>query len=183
MNSPASDYPPGNLRVSDEDRDRAVAELSQAFQAGRITREEFDQRSGQALRAATGKELTDLLADLPPGRSPAPRTGGALQLRHSAVGARVAAGASAAAAAGLTAVALTNGLSHPGPGPDLAQREFAQKVVERVAGLKIPVPPAQPVPGFDWAGTITPAVFAVLLVALAVYLLNIARTGRPHPAA
>ncbi len=50
-------YPSGNLRVSDADRDRALAELSEAFQAGRITPGEFDERSGQALHARTGSDL------------------------------------------------------------------------------------------------------------------------------
>lgn len=59
-------FPPGDFRVSDADRDRALAELSEAFRIGRITAGEFDQRSGQALHARTGKELTALLADLPP---------------------------------------------------------------------------------------------------------------------
>lgn len=72
-------YPRGDLRVSDADRDRAVSELSEAFQAGRLTMEEFEERSGQALGARTGKDLTRLLADLP--RSPVPaavtQTGGA----------------------------------------------------------------------------------------------------------
>lgn len=58
-------FPPGDLRVSDADRDRAQSELSKAFQVGRLTADEFDQRSGQALRARTGKELSALLADLP----------------------------------------------------------------------------------------------------------------------
>ena len=178
MDNAVAGYPPGNLRVSDADRDRALADLSEAFQSGRITRDEFDQRSGQALRASTGKELTALLADLPPDRGPAARKG-AVERPHRVVAARIAAGASAATAAGLTAVALTNALSKPSPGPDLAQREFAKQVVARVAHLSIPVPPAQPVPGFDWAGTITPAVFAVLLVALAVYLLRMAHVSRP----
>jgi hypothetical protein len=59
------DYPPGDLRASDADRDRAVGELSQHFEAGRLTAEELDERTGRALRARTGKELVDLLADLP----------------------------------------------------------------------------------------------------------------------
>jgi hypothetical protein len=59
-------FPPGDLRVSDADRDRALSELREALRVGRITSDEFDQRSGQALRARTGKELTALLADLPP---------------------------------------------------------------------------------------------------------------------
>jgi hypothetical protein len=44
-------YPSGDLRVSDAERDRALSELSEALQAGRITAEEFDQRSGQVLPA------------------------------------------------------------------------------------------------------------------------------------
>jgi Domain of unknown function (DUF1707) len=63
-------YPPGDLRVSDADRDRAVAELSEHFEAGRLTAEELDDRTGLALRARTGKQLADLLADLPRGEDP-----------------------------------------------------------------------------------------------------------------
>ena len=65
MDEAGRGFPPGDLRVSDADRDRALSELSEAFRVGRITADEFDQRSGQALRARTGKELTALLADLP----------------------------------------------------------------------------------------------------------------------
>lgn len=66
-------YPPGDLRVSDADRDRALAELSQAFQAGRITADEFDERSGQALHSRTGKELT---GRVPQGNGGAPGPAG-----------------------------------------------------------------------------------------------------------
>ena len=58
-------FPAGNMRASDADRDRALAELTDHYQAGRISTEEFDDRSGQALQARTGKELADLFADLP----------------------------------------------------------------------------------------------------------------------
>ena len=58
-------FPPGHLRVSDADRERALSELGEALRVGRITAGEFDERSGQALRSRTGKELTALLADLP----------------------------------------------------------------------------------------------------------------------
>jgi hypothetical protein len=64
------DYPAGDLRVSDADRDRAISDLSEHFQTGRITADEFDERSGQALKARTGKELDALFVDLPPGRAP-----------------------------------------------------------------------------------------------------------------
>jgi hypothetical protein len=63
----ARGFPQGELRVSDGDRDRALSELSEAYQVGRITADEFDHRSMQALSARTGKELAALLADLPPG--------------------------------------------------------------------------------------------------------------------
>jgi Domain of unknown function (DUF1707) len=59
-------YPAGNLRVSDTDRDQAVAELARHFQAGRLTVTELDERSGRALRSRTGNDLAGLLADLPP---------------------------------------------------------------------------------------------------------------------
>jgi len=63
-------FPAGELRASDADRDAAIAELSEHFQTGRLTREEFDERSAQALQARTGRELTELFADLPGGDQP-----------------------------------------------------------------------------------------------------------------
>jgi len=71
MDSDARRFPPGDVRVSDAERDRALSELSEAFQAGRITADEFGQRSSQALSARTGKELTAPFADLPLGGGPA----------------------------------------------------------------------------------------------------------------
>jgi hypothetical protein len=79
-------YSAGDLRVSDADRDRAISELSEHCQAGRLTADEFDERSGQALQARTGTELAALFADLPrdraavtspppPGPAPAMRIG------------------------------------------------------------------------------------------------------------
>ena len=65
-----STYPSGALRVSDADRDRAIAELSEHFQAGLATVEELDDRTGQALRARTGQELADLFTDLPRQKAP-----------------------------------------------------------------------------------------------------------------
>ena len=76
-------FPAGDLRVSDADRERAQSELSKAFRVGRITADEFDQRSGQALRARTGKELTALLADLPLDGPPAIRATVAEPANHA----------------------------------------------------------------------------------------------------
>jgi hypothetical protein len=70
VSTDARGFPPGKLRVSDGDRDRALSELTEAYQVGRITADEFDHRSMQALRATTGAELATLLADLPPAESP-----------------------------------------------------------------------------------------------------------------
>jgi hypothetical protein len=70
VDSATRDYPPGDLRLSDADRDRAVAELSEHFEAGRLTAEELDERTGRALRARTGTELADLFADLPRHQDP-----------------------------------------------------------------------------------------------------------------
>lgn len=81
MDTPNSSFPPGDLRVSDADRDRAVAELSEHFQTGRLTQEEFEDRSGQALRARTGRELSELFTDLPPSMPPAATSPGSMRRR------------------------------------------------------------------------------------------------------
>ena len=73
MNTATRDYPSGGLRVSDADRDRVIAELSEHFQAGRLTVEELEDRTGRALQARTAGELAGLFTDLP--RRPAAVTG------------------------------------------------------------------------------------------------------------
>jgi Domain of unknown function (DUF1707) len=64
-----------DLRISDADRDQAIARLSEHFQAGRLTTEEFDERSGKALQAKTGRELAVLFTDLPPAQAGAAQAG------------------------------------------------------------------------------------------------------------
>jgi Domain of unknown function (DUF1707) len=168
MNGTTTDpYPPGDMRVSDADRDRAVSELTAAYQAGRLRHEEFDERSTKALHAATGKELTDLLTDLPADRAAADLE------KQGAVGVLATRIVMGATAVSLGFLALANGLSTPAPAhvPTAAQREFARQVLasQGIHVSNIPVQPAT-VPGFDWAGTITPAVIALLLIALIVVL-------------
>jgi DUF1707 SHOCT-like domain len=71
MNATPENAPAAEIRASDADRDAVLSELSEHFQAGRLTAAEFDERAGQALAARTWGELTDLLRDLPtdlPGR-------------------------------------------------------------------------------------------------------------------
>ncbi len=53
------------MRASDADRDQVLAALSENFQAGRLTSEELEDRTGRALSARTLDELDELLADLP----------------------------------------------------------------------------------------------------------------------
>jgi Domain of unknown function (DUF1707) len=70
MDTPTGDIKRGAIRVSDAERDQAVAELGEHYQAGRLTLEEFDDRSSQALRAKTGSDLGALFTDLPKGAAP-----------------------------------------------------------------------------------------------------------------
>jgi hypothetical protein len=174
MDTATREYPAGDLRVSDADREHALRQLSEAFQAGRITADELDQRSGRALEARTGKELTALIADLPSaGHAPFRQT------RRPRI-ARIVAGGSGIAAVSLTAVAITSALSL-NHGPDLQQREakraLAQEVLARM-GLKVTVP-LPPPPGLDWASVITPAVIAAVLFVLMVGMLRAARPQGP----
>jgi Domain of unknown function (DUF1707) len=158
---PRGFFPPGDLRVSDAERDLAVSELSRAFQAGRLTTEEFQERSGQAFAARTGSELTALLADLPVERDPAE----VAVVRHDDLEParpRVVVGATIAAAC-FALVSVANAFSH---GPTLQQRELIQQIY-RHNGINIPLPPAE---GFNWPGTITPAIISLVFVVLVIVL-------------
>ena len=70
MSTATKDHPSGSLRVSDADRDRAIAELSEHYQAGRLTTEEFEDRTGRALQARTSADLAALFTDLPRRQAP-----------------------------------------------------------------------------------------------------------------
>lgn len=75
------------LRASHADREQVIEVLKAAFVQGRLTKDELDERAGQALSARTYAELTAVTADLPVGlitdgmpkartpRNPAVRTG------------------------------------------------------------------------------------------------------------
>lgn len=60
------------LRLSDADRDAAVAMLRQHVEAGRLDQQEFSDRMGAALAARFASDLEPLFTDLP-----APRPGAA----------------------------------------------------------------------------------------------------------
>jgi hypothetical protein len=85
MSTATQGHPSGSLRVSDADRDRAIAELSEHYQAGRLTTEEFEDRAGRALQACTAADLAALFTDLP--RRQAPVTGAPGAAGPDAVGA------------------------------------------------------------------------------------------------
>jgi len=53
------------IRIGDTERDRAITSLGDHFAAGRLTAEEFDQRTDQALKARFNEDLEPLFADLP----------------------------------------------------------------------------------------------------------------------
>ncbi len=61
------------LRASHADREQAVEVLKAAFVQGRLDRDEFDVRVGQALGARTCAELAAVTADLPAGQTAAHR--------------------------------------------------------------------------------------------------------------
>ena len=60
------------MRASDQDRESAAELLREAYVAGRLSREELDERAAAVYLATTWGELRDLTADLP---LPAARTG------------------------------------------------------------------------------------------------------------
>jgi hypothetical protein len=66
----------GPIRIGDAERDQAVAVLSDHFVAGRLTQDEFEERSNQATRARYADDLSPLFADLPDpvASQPGPRT-------------------------------------------------------------------------------------------------------------
>jgi Domain of unknown function (DUF1707)/Domain of unknown function (DUF4190) len=57
--------PPPMVRATDRDRDAAISVIQASYTAGRVTRDEHDERVGRALAAQTYAELDMLTADLP----------------------------------------------------------------------------------------------------------------------
>jgi len=63
----------GHLRASHADREQVVEVLKAAFVQGRLDKDEFDLRVGQALASRTCMELAALTADIPAGLTRARR--------------------------------------------------------------------------------------------------------------
>ena len=134
--TPSRNYPPDDQHVSDAHRDHAVSELSEAFQTGRITADEFEQRSGRALSARTGKDLTDLFTDLQKDNVPAARTAaGRLARSPRVAGTWIAMGVSGAAATSLVFLTLVNALTAgTNPGLTLPEPSGRPPHLRRVGG-------------------------------------------------
>ena len=114
MNAAPRNYPSVQMKASDADRDAVLSDLSEHFQVGRLTAEEFDDRTGRALAARTWGELRDLLQDLP-GSSAGPRvpvTATTGTLPHRPHGRTALAPIAVLAGIGI-AVAVSAGTAHP----------------------------------------------------------------------
>jgi hypothetical protein len=57
----------GRLRASTADRERAIDVLKAAFAEGRLTKDEYDERTGRVYGSRTYAELGALTSDLPAG--------------------------------------------------------------------------------------------------------------------
>lgn len=67
-----------SLRIGDADRESAVDVLGEQYALGRLTREEFDERSDAVWSAKTRGDLGTIFVDLPvrtPGTGPSPAVG------------------------------------------------------------------------------------------------------------
>lgn len=57
---------PSHLRITDADRDEALDRLAEHYAAGRLDKDEFDERSDAVWTARTGSDLAPIFADLQP---------------------------------------------------------------------------------------------------------------------
>ncbi|HXW46113.1 MAG TPA: DUF1707 domain-containing protein [Streptosporangiaceae bacterium] len=101
------------MRASDADRDAVVTALSENYQAGRLTTEELEDRTGRALSARTLGELEELTVDLPgpPSTQPTPQPPRPVAARSSWLARRASVPIVAIVAAVLMA-AFAVGLDH-----------------------------------------------------------------------
>jgi hypothetical protein len=61
------------IRIGDDEREAAVTALGEHYAAGRLTKEEYDERADLAWQARTRSALLPLFADLPRPVAPATR--------------------------------------------------------------------------------------------------------------
>lgn len=67
--------PGSGFRIGDAEREAAVNALGEHFAAGRLSREEYDERADRALAARTTADVTPLFTDLPAPHPHAPSAG------------------------------------------------------------------------------------------------------------
>jgi Domain of unknown function (DUF1707)/Cell wall-active antibiotics response 4TMS YvqF len=67
LERPGRPVPPSGMRASDADREAVVEVLREAVTHGRLTFDEFEERTAQAYAAKTFGELAPLTTDLPTG--------------------------------------------------------------------------------------------------------------------
>lgn len=60
-----SEVPSPRLRISDQDRESALAALGEHMSAGRIDIDEFGERAARVTAAKTRGELSEVFGDLP----------------------------------------------------------------------------------------------------------------------
>ncbi|MGB3441245.1 MAG: DUF1707 domain-containing protein [Actinophytocola sp.] len=60
-----SEFEPSDIRVSDAEREEALAKLGEHMTAGRLDIDEYGDRSARVATAKTRGELLDLFGDLP----------------------------------------------------------------------------------------------------------------------
>jgi len=68
------------LRIGDAEREAAASALGEHFASGRLTREEYDERTDQVWTAKTNSDLRPLFTDLPPPQT-APQSPGKASAR------------------------------------------------------------------------------------------------------
>ena len=69
--APAASRADAQVRIGDVEREKALAALGEHFAAGRLSKDEFDERSSAAWSAKTAADLAPLFSDLP-SLTPAP---------------------------------------------------------------------------------------------------------------
>ena len=113
MNATPGNDPSVQMKASDADRDAVLSELSEHFQAGRLTAGEFEDRTGRALAARTWGELRDLVQDLPgsPAGTRVPVTAATGALPQRPLGRTVLVPIAVLAGIGI-AVAMSAGTAH-----------------------------------------------------------------------
>lgn len=75
IHSRSASADPASLRVSDAERERVAAFLTEGAAEGRLAPDELEDRAGRAYHAHTAGELWTLVADLPGGAAALPGAG------------------------------------------------------------------------------------------------------------